>query len=597
MMDKRLLSLVPQALRHVVLCVAFQWLGLLGSIGIAYVIAAIAGGVVDGNAVAPLALAGIGALSLVAKGASAKLAADQSYLASADVRRVLRHRIMEKVLAIGPSYANSVPTAEVVQLAVEGTEQLETYFAQYLPQLFYAVLAPLTLFVALLSTSVASAAVLLVFVPLIPVVIVIVQRIAKRILGTYWDEYANLADNFLENLQGLTTLKTYQADAARHGRMNAEAEHFREVTMKVLRMQLNSIIVMDVVALGGAAAGIGVALAQLGAGALSLEGCVYVILLSADFFIPMRRLGSYFHVAMNGMAAAQRIFALLDLEDPSTTSEPRTEEIVPGDHLSMHRVSFGYTPQTEVLHSVSMDIPVVGVTAIVGESGSGKSTVARLLAGKEDGYTGSLLVGGKEMRTIARADLTRYVTTVGTRSYLFGGSVRDNLMLADPEASDGQLWDVLESVSLADYLRTQDGLDTQVGKEGETMSGGQRQRLALARALLRESPVYILDEATSNIDVESEDAIMQTVRSVARYRAVVVISHRLATIAGAQRIYVLDQGTIVGSGTHDELLAGCARYRELWDAQQALEHYGARRREADDGGLERGEAEVEDDGR
>ena len=545
MMDKRLLALVPEAMRHVLLNVAWQWVSLISNVVAVFAVCRVlqglgAGGDLSLNVYLPMILAAI-----VVRVVATHFASRESFAASADVRRLLRRRILEKVLRLGPSYAEKVSTAEVVQLAVEGTEQLETYFANYLSQLFYSVLAPLTLFFILLPVSWPSALVLLVFVPLIPVVIVIVQKIAKRILGAYWDEYANLADNFLENLQGLTTLKVYQADAARHERMNGEAEHFRVVTMKVLSMQLNSIIVMDIVALGGAAAGIAVALWQLYGGATDLFGCLFIVLLSADFFIPMRRLGSYFHVAMNGMAASEKIFRLLAVEEPAE----RTAHIMQGDHFSLQRVTFSYEEGRTALRNVTIDVPAVGLTAIVGESGSGKSTVARLLAGREDGYEGRALLGGKELRDIVRGELA-------------------------PEATDEELWAALEAASLAESLREQGGLDAEVGQAGELLSGGQRQRLAFARALLKDSPVYIFDEATSNVDVESEAVLMSAVHELARSKAVVVISHRLANVVGAQRIYVLSDGEVVGSGPHEELLETCPTYRELWDAQQRLEAYG-----------------------
>ena len=570
MMDKRLLALVPEAMRHVLLNVAWQWVSLISNVVAVFAVCRVlqglgAGGDLSLNVYLPMILAAI-----VVRVVATHFASRESFAASADVRRLLRRRILEKVLRLGPSYAEKVSTAEVVQLAVEGTEQLETYFANYLSQLFYSVLAPLTLFFILLPVSWPSALVLLVFVPLIPVVIVIVQKIAKRILGAYWDEYANLADNFLENLQGLTTLKVYQADAARHERMNGEAEHFRVVTMKVLSMQLNSIIVMDIVALGGAAAGIAVALWQLYGGAIDLFGCLFIVLLSADFFIPMRRLGSYFHVAMNGMAASEKIFRLLALPEPAD----RSAHIMQGDHFSLQRVTFSYEEGRTALRNVTIDVPAVGLTAIVGESGSGKSTVARLLAGREDGYEGRALLGGKELRDIVRGELARFVTTIASSSYLFEGTVRDNLLLARPEATDEELWAALEAASLAEYLREQGGLDAEVGQAGELLSGGQRQRLAFARALLKDSPVYIFDEATSNVDVESEAVLMSAVHELARSKAVVVISHRLANVVGAQRIYVLSDGEVVGSGPHEELLETCPTYRELWDAQQRLEAYG-----------------------
>lgn len=568
MMDKRLLALVPQAMRHVLATVLWQWVGLAGNVCLVWVIARVLTALAMGTAVPEAALPLL-AVGIIARVAATRLSARASFAASQDVKRTLRRRVYEKLLALGPRYTEQVATAEVVQLSVEGCEQLETYFGQYLPQLFYSVLAPVTLFVVLAPVCLPAAIVLLVCVPLIPVTIVAVQKVAKRILGKYWDQYAELGDSFLENLQGLTTLKIYEADAARHEAMNAEAERFRVVTMKVLSMQLNSIIVMDIVALGGAVAGMAVGLAFTAAGAVDLFGCLFIILLSADFFLPMRQLGSYFHVAMNGMAAADKIFRLLALPEP----EPRALMTERGDHFAMTRVSFGYDPEHPVLRNVTIDVPAVGLTALVGESGSGKSTVAALLSGRYDGYAGNVFLGGKQVREIDRAALARYVTVVGLGAHLFTGTVRDNLLMAAPDASDDELWSSLEFARLADYLREQDGLETRLSENAANLSGGQRQRLSLARAILHNSPVYIFDEATSNIDVESEEDIMAAVRQLARYKAVLVVTHRLANVTAAGCIYVLDHGRVAGSGTHDELLAGCAEYRELWDAQAELESY------------------------
>ncbi|WP_444327863.1 ABC transporter ATP-binding protein/permease [Paratractidigestivibacter sp.] len=566
MMDKRLLALVPDAMRHVLATVAWQWVGLAGNVALVWVIARVLSALVAGGVVPSFALALLAA-GIVARVVSTRLVAHESFAASRDVKRALRRRIYEKLLRLGPDYDQAVPTAEIVQLSVEGCEQLETYFGQYLPQLFYSVLAPVTLFFAVAPVSLPAAIVLLVCVPLIPAVIVLVQKVAKRILGAYWDQYAELGDSFLENLQGLTTLKIYQADAARHEAMNREAERFRVVTMKVLSMQLNSIIVMDIVALGGAVAGIAVALAATASGAVDLFGCLFIILVSADFFLPMRQLGSFFHVAMNGIAASEKIFRLLALPEP----DPRPLCIDAGDHFALRDVRFGYEEGREVLHGVSLDVPSVGLTAIVGESGSGKSTVAALLAGRRDGYEGSVLLGGKQVRDIDRTELARYVTVVGLGAHLFAGTVRENLLMAAPGATDDELWDALGFARLAGFLRAQDGLDTRLEQNGENWSGGQRQRLALARAVCADSPVYVFDEATSNIDAESEEAVMGAVRELARDRAVVVISHRLANVVCAQRIYVLDHGDVAGAGTHEELLRGCGAYRALWSAQAELE--------------------------
>ena len=570
MMDKRLLALVPEAMRHVLATVAWQWVGLLGNAAVVWVIARTLAALAVGGTVPASALA-ILSSGIVARAISARLASRESFIASQGVKKTLRRRIYEKLLALGPDYVEAVPTAEVVQLSVEGCEQLETYFGQYLPQLFYAVLAPATLFFMVAPVCLPAAVVLLLCVPLIPVTIVAVQKVAKRILGDYWDQYAELGDSFLENLQGLTTLKIYQADAARHEAMNAEAERFRVVTMKVLSMQLNSIIVMDIVALGGAVAGMAVALAFAAAGAVDLFGCLFIILISADFFLPMRQLGSYFHVAMNGIAASEKIFRLLGLPDPA----PRPLLPERGDHFSMGRVSFSYEEGRRVLDKVDIDVPSVGLTAIVGESGSGKSTVAALLSGRYDGYEGNVFLGGKQVRDIDRAALARYVTVVGLQARLFAGTVADNLRMAAPDATDEELWQALELARLADFLREQDGLATRLSENAANLSGGQRQRLSLARAILHNGPVYIFDEATSNVDVESEQDIMDAICGLARYKAVVVISHRLVNAVPARRIYVLDHGVLAGAGTHEELLAGCAEYRALWDAQAELEKLSA----------------------
>lgn len=569
MIDRRLLALAPEAMKHIVLTVVWLMAGLAANIALVYGIAALLAALIQGSAVPVQETLLLCVVAFVLKIVSAQLSSNERFRAARDVKRLLRERIYEKLLRLGPSYTKRVSTAEVVQVSVEGTEQLETYFGQYLPQLIYAVLAPVVLFFVIAPIHVPTAVVLLVFVPLIPAVIMLIQKVAKRLLGQYWDQYATLGDNFLENLQGLTTLKIYQADEARHDLMNRTAERFRIITMKVLRMQLNSIIVMDVVALGGAAAGISVALFALSEGAIALEGFLIIVLLSSDFFLPMRLLGSFFHVAMNGMAASKKIFRILDLEEP--TGKTLTAE--PGGTLRMDNVEFGYEEGRTVLHGVTLDVPARGLTAIVGGSGCGKSTIALLLAGRDDSYQGSVTFGDAEVRDIAPESLADTVTSVGIGSYLFRGTVRDNLAFANPKATDEDMWAALESAALADFMREQDGLDTELESEANNLSGGQRQRLALARALLHDTPVYVFDEATSNIDVESEEAIMSVVDKLARDHAVVIISHRLANVVGADLIYALDAGHIAGAGVHDELVARCASYRTLWNSQQELESY------------------------
>ena len=492
------------------------------------------------------------------------------YLSSKAVKKTLREQIYSKLLRLGASYKERASTSEVVQVAVEGVDQLETYFGAYLPQFFYAMLAPLTLFVYLSFINLLSAVILLICVPLIPVAIAAVQTWAKKLLSRYWGQYTALGDTFLENLQGLTTLKIYQSDTFKQEQMNAEAEKFRKITMKVLTMQLNSITIMDIIAYGGAALGVVIADTQFRAGKVTLAGCLLIILLSADFFIPMRQLGSFFHIAMNGMAASDKIFRLLDLPEPE-----QGVQFVPKDcSIVCSGLRFSYAESREILHGIDLHFPMCSFTAIAGESGCGKSTVASILMGRNQGYGGSIKIGGVELSELSEASLMENITYISHQSYIFKGTVRDNLLMGNPAASDDQLWAVLKQVNLADFLRSENGLNTLLTEQGNNLSGGQCQRLALARALLHDSAVYIFDEATSNIDVESENDIMAQIHALAKSRTVILISHRLANAADADCIYVMEKGTVTEQGTHTELLRQNGHYATLWNVQQNLENYG-----------------------
>ena len=576
MLNKRLLGIVPGCKRYIVQNVALQWCALAANIAMIFTLGLFLQALLRGGAQAGVfwGTAAVMAAAATVRFACTKGAARAAFYASKEVKKTLRGLIYRKLLRLGAAYTQSVPTAEVVQLAGEGTEQLETYFGAYLPQLFYSMLAPVTLFAVLCTVSVRAAVVLMVCVPLIPVSIVAVQKFAKRLLGRYWGQYAALGDHFLENLQGLTTLKIYGADEDRHRQMNRDAEHFRRVTMKVLTMQLNSIIVMDVIAYGGAALGIIVAAGEFAAGRTGFAGCFAIVLLSADFFLPLRALGSYFHVAMNGMAASDKIFRLLDLEE----TKPEITESFPSGHtIRCSGLSFSYEPDREILHSVDLTFPQGSFTALVGESGCGKSTLASILMGRNKGYTGSVSVGGVPLSSIQEESLLRNITYISHQSYLFKGTVRENLLMGKPGASDEELWAVLSRVNLAEFLKAEQGLDTRLLEKASNLSGGQCQRLALARALLHDSPVYIFDEATSNIDVESENDIMREIHELAKSKTVILVSHRLANVVGADHIYVLDHGIVAESGSHEELLAHHGLYERLWSAQQTLEQFGKER--------------------
>ena len=570
MLKARLLRIVPESRKYIAANIIFQWISLAANIAmmtsIATLLADLYSSRESDRVVLTLAVA---LTAVVVRFVCTILASKMSFLSSKAVKKTLRGEIYEKLLRLGASYNERVRTSEIVQVAVEGVDQLETYFGAYVPQFFYALLAPLTLFAYLSRINMMSAVILLICVPLIPVAIAAVQTWAKKLLSKYWGQYTALGDTFLENLQGLTTLKIYQSDDFKNDEMNREAEKFRKITMKVLTMQLNSITIMDFIAYGGAALGMIISVSQFRAGNLSLAGCILIILLAADFFIPMRQLGSFFHVAMNGMAASDKIFALLDLpeSDEKTAEFPKDADIVCED------VRFAYEPEREILHGVSLELKNGAFTAIVGESGCGKSTISSILTGKNKGYTGTISVGGTELSDISEKGLLENVTYISHHSYLFKGTVRDNLLMGRPDADDKALWEVLERVNLADFLRSEDGLDTKLSEKAANLSGGQCQRLALARALLHDSPVYIFDEATSNIDVESENDILAEIHRLAKSRTVLMISHRLANITGADEIYVMDKGNIVGHGTHEKLLETGPAYSELWNAQQALENY------------------------
>lgn len=494
-----------------------------------------------------------------------------SFMASANVKYKLRNAVYEKLMKLGTAYKNTVKTSEAVQISTEGIEQLEIYFGKYVPQFFYSLLAPITLFFIVGAINLKVAAVLLVCVPLIPISIVAVQKFAKKMLSKYWGTYTELGDSFLECLNGLTTLKIYQADKRYADKMDIEAERFRKITMKVLIMQLNSISIMDIVAYGGSAAGIILSIMEFRGGKLELWQCLFIIMVSAEFFLPLRLLGSFFHIAMNGNAAADKIFKVLDSEE---LKDGKIDEIKESN-IELRNVTFGYSSDKNVLNNISLSVKNMGITALAGLSGCGKSTIASLIIGENKANSGSIAISGINVCDLSKEAVRRKITRIGHESYIFKGTIRDNLLMGNENASDNLLLAALKKVDLLELVMENGGLDMQITEKAGNISGGQRQRLALARAILHDSDIYILDEATSNIDVESENKIMEVVKEMSETKAIVLISHRLANVTKAHTIYVLENGSLKESGTHTDLIKNEGYYYKLYEKQRELEQYNS----------------------
>lgn len=495
-----------------------------------------------------------------------------SFETSKCLKERLRVLIYEKLMKLGSTYRENRKTSETVQISTEGVEQLEIYFGKYMPQFFYSMLAPLTLFVIVGTMSLKVAVVLLICVPLIPVSIVLVQKFARKMLAKYWGTYTELGDSFLECLQGLTTLKIYQADESYARKMDEESEKFRKVTMRVLIMQLNSISIMDLVAYGGAGIGMILSVLELQNGKISLAQCFFMIMISAEFFLPLRLLGSFFHIAMNGNAAADKIFRLLDEEEPFS-GQVKDSADVTDSTITFQQVFFAYDKETPVLKGITLSAGQ-GLTALVGESGCGKSTVTSLIMGSLTPRQGEIKIGNLMVADIDAKAMNRKITRIRHDSYLFAGTVKENLLMGKPDAAEKELWEALRQVRLSDFVKENGGLAMELSEKASNLSGGQKQRLALARALLHDTDIYIFDEATSNVDVESENDIMQVVKKLAARKTVILISHRLANCVWAKQIYVMKDGEIVESGTHEKLYAGNGPYHELFARQKMLEQYG-----------------------
>lgn len=572
MINKKLVSYLKEDKKYVYLQVLMQWLALLSQIIIVAIMANMINELFIDQKINNLAIQVIIIIILIfVKGYFGRQATMYSFKAAKNIKGKLRVAVYKKILALNNHYSEVLSMASLTQLMSEGVEQLETYFGKYLPQFFYSTLAPITLFIVLCQVDFKAALVLFICVPLIPLSIVLVQKFAKRLLSKYWGLYGNLAERFLDNVSGLTTLKGYCGDASKHQEMNEEAQRFRSITMKVLVMQLNSISIMDLVAYGGAALGIIFSLLSYYDNKIDLGQTFMMIMLSAEFFIPLRLLGSFFHIAMNGNAASEKIFKLLD----TPVIDNKTLALGKINEIELSNLTFAYK-QDNVLENINLKINEPGIYGVVGSSGSGKSTIAKLLLGYFDHYQGSLTYNGLQVKEINHHDLMKQITLVEHNPYIFAGTVRSNLLDGNCYASDEQLMAVLEKVNLLNYFKELDGLDSEIEERGNNLSGGQKQRLSIARALLHDSGVYIFDEATSNIDIESEEIIMQVIEAMKKDKIVILISHRLANVVNCKCNYVFSHGKLIGNGSHDQLMQENQEYHQLVKTQQEIENYGGK---------------------
>lgn len=570
MINKRLISLMGHAKKYIAWHVIIQLLNLALNITAVIFMADIIQKASQGNVLKEdiLKVAIAIFVIVILRFRFNILMANMSYHASGRVKQTLREKMYSKLLTLGSRYKEKFSTSEIVQISMEGVDQLETYFGRYLPQFFYSMIAPIVLFCVLSTISVKSAVILLICVPLIPISIIAIVQIAKRILKKYWGSYSDLGEIFLEDVQGLTTLKIYKADEKKNEEMNIEAEKFRIATMNLLFMQLNSTTIMDIIAYGGAALGVIISVLEYMKGNINLAGTFTIIMLSAEFFIPLRLLGSFFHIAMNGISASDKMFEILDMEEDDKRVNNINKE---NEEITFKDVSFAYNENKTILKNINMTIKEKSFVSIVGVSGSGKSTIAGLISLKNENYKGSIKIGSLELDTINKDDLYKKIVVVDHNSYLFEGTVYDNLKMAGDTITENQMNEALKKVELYDFLQTENGLNTVIMEKAANLSGGQRQRLALARAILFNADIYIFDEATSNVDVESEESIMQIIRDIAKEKTVILISHRLYNCIPSDHIYFLKDGIIMEEGTHNKLMSLNGEYAKIYNEQSNLE--------------------------
>lgn len=571
MIDKNLLRLLGDNKKYIFYTVGLMVLGLFANVGITASICwainlAIHYDEYSGGATIFLWPAVCAVICIIVRYTASRLVGDLKDTLGRKAKKDLRERVYNKIVKLGVRSTDGMSMAGLTQVSMEGVEQLDLYYSSYIPQFFYAMLAPFILFGITVWIEWRVAVVLLCCVPLIPVSIIAVSKYAKKIFAKYWGKYTSMGDSFLDSVQGLKELKIFKADEAQHTKMNETSEDFRKITMKVLVMQLASTTIMDLVAYGGAGIGIAMAILSVVKWELAPIAALFLILVAVDFFLPLRAFGSAFHVAMNGASAGKKILSLLEQSDPVWG-----EETVTDTEIKVENVTFSYDGKRDVLKNVSMTFPKTGMTAIVGESGCGKSTVVNMLFGAFRPKGGAVTVGGKELESLSRESYYSHLAVVSYNTYIFNETVRANFMLANKAVTDEEIYGALEKVNLADFIRENGGLDKVITEDAANISGGQKQRLALAVNLVAHKDIYVFDEATSNIDIESEAIIMANIKALSREKAVIVISHRLANVTPADLIYYMESGELKESGTHRELMERNSGYAKLYTTQKNLE--------------------------
>ena len=571
MIDKKLLALLGGNKKYIFYTVGLMIVGLFANLAITasicYAIQYAAEYASSGsNAQGFILPAVIVIIAMAIRYITSRSIGDLKDTLGRNVKKDLRQKIYDKIIKLGVRTTDNMSMAGLTQLSMEGVEQLDLYYSAYIPQFFYAMIAPIILFVVTVRINWAVALVLLACVPLIPMSIIAVSRYAKKIFAKYWGKYTSMGDSFLDSVQGLKELKIFQADAAQNIKMNETSEEFRKITMKVLVMQLASTTIMDMVAYGGAGLGIALTIHAVVNGTLSAYAALFLILVAVDFFLPLRAFGSAFHIAMNGASAGNKILSLLAQPDPVWGNET-----VDSTKIAIKDVTFSYDGTRDVLQHVSMSFGSTGMHAIVGESGSGKSTVVNLLLGAYHPQQGSILVGNKPLETLNREAYYSHISVVSYNTYIFNETIRQNFMLAKADVTDEEIYNVLKKVNLYDFIIGNGGLDKIITEDAANISGGQKQRLALAINLVANKDIYIFDEATSNIDIESEAIIMNNIKELSKEKSVIVISHRLANVIAADTIYYIEDGEVKEHGTHAELMNMHEGYAKLYTTQKNLE--------------------------